>query len=84
MAIMSAEAPEEQPITLKEVQLRLGVPQHVLIHLCEKGVIEPDFAESIFHRIREIVGFANERVRSRIDSHSDFIRLLDDPASDKR
>ena len=24
--------------------------------------IEPDFAESIFHRIREIVGFANERV----------------------
>lgn len=46
MAIMSAEAPEEQPITLKEVQLRLGVPQHVLIHLCEKGVIEPDFAET--------------------------------------
>ena len=42
MAIMS----EEEPITLKEVQLRLGVPQHVLIHLCEKGVIEPDFAET--------------------------------------
>lgn len=37
--------PPEQPITLKEVQLRLGVPQHVLIHLCEKGVIEPEFAE---------------------------------------
>jgi hypothetical protein len=36
----------EEPITLKEVQLRLGVPQHVLIHLCEKGVIEPDFAET--------------------------------------
>jgi len=36
----------EAPITLKEVQLRLGVPQHVLIHLCEKGVIEPDFAET--------------------------------------
>lgn len=33
-------------ITLKEVQLRLSVPQHVLIHLCEKGVIEPHFAET--------------------------------------
>jgi DNA modification methylase len=40
--------------------------------------IEPDFAESIFHRIREIVGFANERVRSRIDSHIDFIRQCRD------
>lgn len=38
--------PTEHPISLKEVQLRLGVPQHVLIHLCEKGVIEPDFAET--------------------------------------
>lgn len=38
--------PDEQPLALKEVQLRLGVPQHVLIHLCEKGVIEPDFAET--------------------------------------
>lgn len=37
---------QEAPITLKEVQLRLGVPQHILIHLCEKGVIEPDFAET--------------------------------------
>lgn len=37
---------EEQAITLKEVQLRLGVPQHVLIHLCEKGVIDPDFADT--------------------------------------
>jgi len=37
---------ENEPITLKEVQLRLGVPQHVLIHLCEKGVIEPDFADT--------------------------------------
>ncbi len=36
----------EQPVTLKEVQLRLGVPQHVLIHLCEKGVIEPDFTQT--------------------------------------
>jgi hypothetical protein len=36
----------EEPVTLKQVQLRLGVPPHVLIHLCEKGVIEPDFAET--------------------------------------
>lgn len=36
----------QEPMTLKEVQLRLGVPQHVLIHLCEKGVVEPDFAET--------------------------------------
>lgn len=36
----------EEAVTLKEVQLRLGVPQHILIHLCEKGVIEPDFAET--------------------------------------
>jgi hypothetical protein len=42
MTTMSSEL----PITLKEVQLRLGVPQHVLIHLCEKSVIEPDFAET--------------------------------------
>lgn len=42
MAIMASE----EPITLKEVQLRLGVPQHVLIHLCEKGVVVPDFAET--------------------------------------
>lgn len=38
--------PPDPSITLKEIQLRLGVPQHVLIHLCEKGVIEPDFAET--------------------------------------
>jgi hypothetical protein len=44
MAIMSSE---EKPIALKEVQLRLGVPQHVLIHLCEKGVVVPDFAEAL-------------------------------------
>ncbi|HEX2878577.1 MAG TPA: hypothetical protein VHO25_03465 [Polyangiaceae bacterium] len=36
----------EDPIALKEIQLRLGVPQHILIHLCEKGVIEPDFADT--------------------------------------
>jgi len=36
----------EERLLLKEVQLRLGVPQHVLIHLCEKGVVEPDYAET--------------------------------------
>ncbi len=36
----------EQPISLKEVQLRLGVPQHVLIHLCEKLVIGPDYSDT--------------------------------------
>ncbi|MBK6515658.1 MAG: hypothetical protein IPM79_04525 [Polyangiaceae bacterium] len=41
---MADDAPD--PITLKEVQLRLGVAQHVLIHLCERGVIVPDFADA--------------------------------------
>lgn len=36
----------EEAITLKEVQLRLRTPQYVLIHLCEKGVIEPDFEDT--------------------------------------
>jgi hypothetical protein len=36
----------DEPVALREIQLRLGVPQHVLIHLCEKGVIEPDFADT--------------------------------------
>lgn len=36
----------EQRLTLKEVQLRLAVPQHVLIHLCEKHVVEPDFTQT--------------------------------------
>jgi modification methylase len=40
--------------------------------------IEPGFAESIFHRVRRIVGFSNERVQSRIDSHIDFIRQCRD------
>lgn len=33
-------------LTLKQIQLKLNVPQHVLIHLCEKGVITPDVAET--------------------------------------
>ena len=36
----------DEDITLKQVQLRLGVAQHVLIHLCEKRVVEPDFADT--------------------------------------
>ncbi|MEZ4752950.1 MAG: hypothetical protein R3A13_01405 [Bdellovibrionota bacterium] len=32
--------------SLKEIQVRFGVPQHVLIHLCEKGVIAPDIADT--------------------------------------
>jgi hypothetical protein len=36
----------DAPITLKQIQIRLGVPQHVLIHLCEKGVVEPDLSEA--------------------------------------
>ena len=36
----------EGNLALKEIQLRLGVPQHVLIHLCEKGVIEPDVTDT--------------------------------------
>lgn len=37
---------EATPLTLKAVQLKLGVPQHVLIHLCENRVVERDFAET--------------------------------------
>lgn len=33
-------------LTLKQIQLKLNVPQHVLIHLCEKGVITPDITET--------------------------------------
>lgn len=42
----------ERPITLKEVQKRLDVPQHVLIHLCEKGVIEPDYQQTSGRGVR--------------------------------
>lgn len=37
---------EDVPLTLKQIQLKLGVDQHILIHLCEKGVIEPDFQQT--------------------------------------
>ena len=37
---------KETALTLKQIQLKLGVPQYVLIHLCEKGVIEPEFEQT--------------------------------------
>ena len=32
----------DTPLSLKEIQAHLNVPQHVLIHLCERDVIKPD------------------------------------------
>lgn len=43
---------EDAPITLKEIQKRLQTPQHVLIHLCEKGVIEPDYQQTSGRGVR--------------------------------
>src|SRR3989338_9079236 len=37
---------KESALTLKQIQLKLRVEQHVLIHLCEKGVIEPEFEQT--------------------------------------
>ncbi|MEZ4740898.1 MAG: hypothetical protein R3B45_00360 [Bdellovibrionota bacterium] len=37
---------DENVLTLKQIQKKLQTKQHVLIHLCEKGVIEPDFQET--------------------------------------
>ena len=42
MPIMS----NNEPIALKQIQEKLKVKQHVLIHLCEKGVIEPDLLQT--------------------------------------
>ena len=36
----------DSPLSLKQIQHRLGVAQHVLIHLCEKGVITPEIADT--------------------------------------
>jgi hypothetical protein len=41
MSIMSTAV-----LTLKQIQEKLDVKQHVLIHLCEKGVIEPDLQQT--------------------------------------
>lgn len=38
--------PTFESLTLKQIQAKLSVRQHVLIHLCEKGVIEPDIQET--------------------------------------
>ncbi|MBI2608301.1 MAG: hypothetical protein HYW47_01740 [Deltaproteobacteria bacterium] len=35
-----------EQLTLKEIQIKLGMPQHVLIHLCEKNVIVPEFEQT--------------------------------------
>lgn len=39
-------------MTLKQVQMKLRTEQHVLIHLCEKGVIEPDIQQTRGRGIR--------------------------------
>ena len=39
-------------MALKEIQRKLNTPQHVLIHLCEKGVIEPDVQQTQGRGIR--------------------------------
>ena len=36
----------QEQLTLKQIQMKLGVPQHVLIHLCEKDVINPEFEQT--------------------------------------
>ena len=36
----------DKPLTLGQIQDILNVPQHVLIHLCEKRVILPDFSDT--------------------------------------
>ena len=35
-----------ESLSLGQIQDYLDTPQHVLIHLCEKGVIIPDFADT--------------------------------------
>ena len=43
MTIMTKSA---KKLTLGQIQKKLNIPQHVLIHLCEKGVILPDFGDT--------------------------------------
>ena len=43
---MTTKEHNNQQFTLGQIQEHLDVPQHVLIHLCEKGVINPDFADT--------------------------------------
>jgi DNA-binding transcriptional MerR regulator len=53
----------DQSFTLSEVARRLEVPQHRLIHLCEKGVVVPD------------VHAAAGRGSSRVFSSRNFLEL---------
>ena len=43
---MKTKENNNQQLTLGQIQEHLEVPQHILIHLCEKGVIIPDFADT--------------------------------------
>lgn len=54
---------DDQSFTLSEVAQRLDVPQHRLIHLCEKGVVVPD------------VHGAAGRGSSRVFSSRNFVEL---------
>jgi DNA-binding transcriptional MerR regulator len=54
---------EATSFTLSEAARRLGVPQHKLIHLCEKGVVVPE--------IHQAAG----RGSSRVFSASNFLEL---------
>ena len=53
----------DRPFTLSEIARRLDVPQHRLIHLCEKGVVVP-----------EVHGAAG-RGSSRVFSSRNFLEL---------
>jgi DNA-binding transcriptional MerR regulator len=55
--------PSSQSFTLSEIARRLDVPQHRLIHLCEKGVVVPD------------VHGAAGRGSSRVFSTNNFLEL---------
>src|SRR5947209_14172192 len=55
--------PSSQSFTISEIARRLDVPQHRLIHLCEKGVVVPD------------VHGATGRGSSRVFSSRNFLEL---------
>lgn len=54
---------EERTYSLSEIARRLAVPQHRLIHLCEKGVVVPD--------VHDAAG----RGSSRVFSERNFLEL---------
>jgi DNA-binding transcriptional MerR regulator len=54
---------EERSFTLSEIARRLDVPQHRLIHLCEKGVVVPEIHD------------ADGRGSSRVFSARNFLEL---------